>query len=76
MWHEATTTKLHLSVYTGVLPILKKYAMVFQVSLRLSPLLMADIFTQMNARFLIKRFIYVIRMRKNVFKSQIMRIGL
>jgi len=31
VWHEATTTELHLSVYTGVLPILKEYVMVFQV---------------------------------------------
>ena len=32
VWHEATITELHLSVYTGVLPILKEYVMVFQVS--------------------------------------------
>lgn len=32
VWHEATITELHLSVYTGVLSILKEYVMVFQVS--------------------------------------------
>ena len=32
VWHEATITELQLSVYTGVLPILKEYVMVFQVS--------------------------------------------
>ncbi|KAL0978791.1 hypothetical protein UPYG_G00175240 [Umbra pygmaea] len=32
VWHEATITELHLSVYTGVLPILKEYVMVFQGS--------------------------------------------
>lgn len=32
VWHEGTTTELHLSVYTGVLSMLKEYVMVFQVS--------------------------------------------
>lgn len=31
LWHEDTKTELHLSVYTGVLAILKEYVMVFQV---------------------------------------------
>ncbi|KAJ8356364.1 hypothetical protein SKAU_G00191580 [Synaphobranchus kaupii] len=30
VWHEGTKTELHLSVYTGVLAILKEYVMVFQ----------------------------------------------
>nr|XP_055036878.1 uncharacterized protein LOC129424288 [Misgurnus anguillicaudatus] len=30
LWHEDTKTELHLSVYTGVLAILKEYVMVFQ----------------------------------------------
>lgn len=32
VWHGGTTTELHLSVYTGVLSMLKEYVMVFQVS--------------------------------------------
>lgn len=31
LWHEETTTVLQLSLYTGVLAILKDYVMVFQV---------------------------------------------
>ena len=31
LWHEGTKTELQLSVYTGVLPVLKEYVMVFQV---------------------------------------------
>ena len=31
VWHEETTTLLQLSVYMGVLAILKEYVMVFQV---------------------------------------------
>lgn len=30
LWHEDTKTELHLSVYTGVLAILKEYVSVFQ----------------------------------------------
>lgn len=31
LWHEETTTVLRLSIYMGVLAILKEYVMVFQV---------------------------------------------
>lgn len=31
LWHEDTKTELHLSVYIGVLALLKEYVMVFQV---------------------------------------------
>jgi len=31
LWHEDTKIKHNLSVYTGVLAILKEYVMVFQV---------------------------------------------
>lgn len=31
LWHESTKTELQLSVYTGVLALLKEYVMVFQV---------------------------------------------
>lgn len=31
LWHEETTTVLRLSIYMGVLSILKEYVMVFQV---------------------------------------------
>ena len=32
IWFESQRVEMHLSVYLGVLPILKEYVMVFQVS--------------------------------------------
>lgn len=34
VWFECTTTELQLSVYLGVLAILKEYVMVFQVGMQ------------------------------------------
>lgn len=35
LWFDSRSTNLHLSVYLGVLPILKEYVMVFQVCFRI-----------------------------------------